>query len=168
MAKLGQVQEGMTKLRQGITTRQRWGARCYQTGILGSLGEVQAANGQPEEALDSFADALALVEETGERYYEAELHRLKGELLLARHEEGTAETSLHNAIEVARRQSARSWELRATISLARLWQTQGKTDEAHRRLAEVFEWFTEGFDTRDLREAQALLDKLAQGDEDPD
>jgi len=167
MAKLGQVQEGLAKLRQGIITRQRWGARCYQTGILASLGEVQAADGQPEEALDSFADALALIEETGERYYEAELHRLKGELLLARRDEGTAEASFHDAIEVARRQSARSWELRATISLARLWQNQGRADEAHQKLAGIYEWFTEGFDTHDLKEAQALLDELAQGDEGP-
>ena len=167
MAKLGQVQEGLAKLRQGIITRQRWGARCYQTGILASLGEVQAADGQPEEALDSFADALALIEETGERYYEAELHRLKGELLLARRDEGTAEASFHDAIEVARRQSARSWELRATISLVRLWQNQGRADEAHRQLAGIYEWFTEGFDTHDLKEAQALLDELAQGDEGP-
>jgi predicted ATPase len=167
MAKLGQVREGLAKLRQGITTRQHVGARCYQTGILGSLGEVQAADGQPEEALDSYTDALALVEETGERYYEAELHRLKGELLLARCDADTAEASFHKAIEVARQQSARSWELRATISLARLWQNQGKADEAHRQLTEIYEWFTEGFDTHDLKEAQALLDELAQGDEGP-
>jgi predicted ATPase len=168
MAKLGQVPEGLAKLRQGIATRQQQRAWCYQTGILGSLGEVQAAAGQPEDALDSFTEALALVEETGERYYEAELNRLKGELLLTWREEHTAETSFHNAIEVSRRQSARSWELRATINLARLWQKQGKTHEARRKLVEIYDWFTEGFDTLDLREAHALLDELAEGDEGPD
>jgi predicted ATPase len=103
-----------------------------------------------------------VVEETGERYYEAEIHRLKGELLLMQGDEAEAETSFHKAIEVARRQSAKSWELRATVSLCRLWQKQGKVDEARQMLAEIYGWFTEGFDTPDLQEARALLEELSR------
>ena len=102
-----------------------------------------------------------MVEETGERHREAELQRLNGELLLALGDEAGAEASLQKAVEVARRQSAKSWELRATTSLARLWQKQDRRPEARGLLAQVYGWFTEGFDTRDLKEARALLDELA-------
>jgi predicted ATPase len=122
---------------------------------------VQAKAGQPEQGLATLDEALALVEETDERYCESELHRVRAELLLMQDEDAEAEASLQHAIEVARRQSARSWELRATTSLARLWQQQGKTDEAHRILAEIYGWFTEGFETADLREARALLEELS-------
>ena len=100
---------------------------------------------------------------TGERAGEVEVHRLEGELLLARSpsDETQAEASFREALEVARRQSAKSPELRAATSLARLWQRQGKRDEARDLLAPVYAWFTEGFDTKDLREAKALLEELA-------
>ena len=106
-------------------------------------------------------EALALAERTGERYYEAELVRLKGELLLTQGQVDEAEASFQDAIEVARRQSAKSWELRSTTSLALLWQRQGQTGKARQLLSEVYGWFTEGFDTRDLQEAKQLLDELA-------
>jgi adenylate cyclase len=110
-------------------------------------------------------EALAVACSTGERYYEAELHRLRGELLLAQGI-GTAvaeaEICFERAIEVARRQSARSLELRATMSLSRAWQTQGKKLQAHTMLAEVYGWFTEGFDTVDLGKAKALLEELSR------
>jgi predicted ATPase len=102
-------------------------------------------------------------EETSERLYDAELHRLKGELFLedASLDIPQAETCLHHALDVARRQQARSWELRAATSLARLWQQQDKRQEAHDLLAPVYGWFTEGFDTTDLQDAKALLDALS-------
>jgi predicted ATPase len=129
---------------------------------------VHGKVGQAEEGLRVVDEALAFVERTGERFYEAELHRLKGELFLqqtvgagfkpARTEE--AEECFHKAIDVARRQSAKSLELRAVMSLSRLWQQQGKKAEAREMLAEMYGWFTEGFDTKDLQEAKVLLEEL--------
>ena len=109
------------------------------------------------------ADALGLVEQTGERLWEAELHRLQGELLLALSMEHhmAATACFQRAIAMARHQQAKSLELRAAMSLTRLWQRQGKRDEAHELLASVYGWFTEGFDTADLQEAKALLEALA-------
>jgi predicted ATPase len=111
--------------------------------------------------LSVLAEALAQVEKTDERYYEAELRRLKGELLLMQGDKTKAEGSFHKAIEVARRQQAKSWELRATVSLCRLWQGQGRMDKARHVLAEIYGWFSEGFDTPDLKEAKALLEELS-------
>ena len=166
---LGQVQEGMAQMREGMAVHQSVGVRCYLSGTLGSLAEAQAKAGHPEEGLATLAEALAQVETTDERYCEAELHRLKGELLLMQGDDAEAEASLHqaescfqHAIEVARRQQAKSWELRATVSLCRLWQQQGRMDEARQMLAEVYGWFTEGFDTPDLQEARALLEELSR------
>jgi predicted ATPase len=109
------------------------------------------------------AEALAQVETTQERWYEAELHRLKGELLLVQHQSNAAqaETWFQRSIELARHQSAKSWELRATTSLARLLATRGRHDEARTMLSNIYGWFTEGFDTADLKEAKALLDELS-------
>jgi predicted ATPase len=106
-------------------------------------------------------EALALVEDTGERQWEAELHRVRGELLLAQGNEEEGEAGFHRAIQVARRQQGRSWELRATVSLCRLWQQQGRLEEARQRLVAIHSWFTEGFDTADLIEARTLLEELA-------
>ena len=113
-------------------------------------------------------DTLAEANKTGERYYEAELYRLKGELLLQLRvkseklgvEEEKAEECFQKALDVARQQSAKSLELRAAMNLARLWQQQGKKEEARQLLAETYGWFTEGFDTKDLKDAKALLDEL--------
>jgi DNA-binding SARP family transcriptional activator/predicted ATPase len=156
----GKVEEGIAEIRQGLATWQAMGAGMHLTHYLGMLAEAHAGAGQSEEGLSVLAEALSQVEETGERYYEAEIHRLKGELLLMQRDEAEAEASFQHAIEVARRQRARSWELRATTSLARLWQAQGKGSAARKALAEIFGWFTEGFDTPDLREARALLEEL--------
>ena len=123
------------------------------------MAEAYGKLGQAEEGLALLAEALASAYSSGERYYEAELYRLKGELLLMLGDEQEAEASFFEAIEVARQQSAKSWELRATVSLCRLWQKQGKR-EAGQLLAEVYNWFSEGFDTPDLIEARALLDEL--------
>jgi predicted ATPase len=130
--------------------------------MLAMLAEAHGKAGEPEEGLALLDEAQGLVAKTGERTSEAEVHRVKGELLLARSPSdwNQAETTFREALEVARRQSAKSWELRAATSLARLWQRQGKRDEARDLLAPVYAWFTEGFDTKDLSDAKALLDEL--------
>jgi predicted ATPase len=109
------------------------------------------------------AEALTHADNAGERWYEAELYRLRGELLLQQNTDNhlEAETCFHHALEIARTQQAKSFELRAATSLARLWQQQGKHQEAHDLLAPVYDWFTEGFDTADLKDAKTLLGKLA-------
>jgi predicted ATPase len=107
---------------------------------------------------------LSHVNETDERYYEAEAHRLKGELLLRQGLPGAAaaaEASFRKSLEVARSQQAKTWELRAATNLARLWSSQGRSPEGKKVLSEVYDWFAEGFDTPDLRDARALLDELS-------
>ena len=158
---LGPIREGMTQLREVMAARRSAGARCHFSGILGSLAKAQAKAGYPEEGLATLAETLALVEETDERYFEAELYRLRAELLLMQGNEADAEASLHKAIKVTRRQRAKSWELRATVSLARLWQQYGRAGEAREALSEIYGWFTEGFDTPDLQEARDLLEELS-------
>lgn len=138
LAKLGQVQEGIAHMREGLATRQSIDAQCYLPGILIAMAEAQVKAGQPVEGLATLAEALTRLQETDERHWEAELYRLKGELLLMQGDDVGAEASLHQAIEVSRRQRARSWELRATTSLARLWQQQGRTEEARQVLAKIY------------------------------
>jgi predicted ATPase len=113
--------------------------------------------------LEVLAEALAVMDATGLRFYAAELYRLKGTLLLqqAAPDAAQAAACFQQALAMARRQQAKSWELRAAMSLSRLWQQQGKRDEARELLAPVYGWFTEGFDTADLQEAKALLDELS-------
>jgi predicted ATPase len=162
LAEQGQAQEGIAQIREGIAVRQSVGARCYWSGISVALAVAQTKAGRLEEGQATLSETLALVQEADERYYEAELHRRKGELQLMQRDEPEAEASFQKAIEVARRQQAKSWELRAAISLSRLWQSQGRKAEAHRMLSEIYDWFTEGFDTPDLQEAKALIKDLAQ------
>jgi predicted ATPase len=161
LTKLGRVQEGIAQIREGLAVRRSIDAQCYLPGILGAMAEAQAKAGHPEEGLVTLAEALALVEETDERHWEAELYRLRGELLLMQGGETEAEANLCKAIQVAHSQQAKSWELRATVSLARLWRKQGRVDEARQMLAEIYDWFTEGFGTADLQEAKALLEELS-------
>ena len=158
---LGQIQEGMALMHESTALWESAGVLYYLPRRLCFLAEAQTKAGRPEESLATLNEALGVVEETGERYWEAELHRQRGELLLSQGDEAGAEASLHKAIEVARRQSAKSWQLRATVSLCRLWQVQGRADEAQQMLSEIYGWFTEGFDTPDLQEARALLAELA-------
>jgi predicted ATPase len=168
LAMLGQVHEGIAQMREAMTAIQSSGAWCYLSETLCSLAKAQAEAGLPEESLTTLAQALAFVKETDQRHSEAELLRLRAELLLAQGRDAEVEArlqesdhSFQRAIEVARRQQARSWELRATTGLARLWQEQGKQHQARQALAEIYGWFTEGFDTTDLREAKALLNQLS-------
>ncbi len=185
----GQGEEGIAQISQGLANFLATGAAVHQTHALILLAEAYQKMGQAEEGLSTIAEALATAHTRAERRGESELYRLKGELLLKAHEagggpalplgglrlseaEGTARASVGEdgaspeecflkAIEVARRQSAKSLELRASVSLGRLWQRQGKKAEARRMLAEIYGWFTEGFDTTDLKEAKALLEELS-------
>src|SRR5262249_1204280 len=158
----GQGAEGLTQLRQGLDAYRATGAAYQRPHFLGLLAEVHRSLGQPEAGLTALSEALALVETTGERYYAAELHRLTGELLLqhAAPEVSHAEICFQQALAIARRQQVKALELRAAMSLSRLWHQQGKRDEARALLAPIYGWFTEGFDTADLQEAKALLAAL--------
>jgi predicted ATPase len=163
LAQQGQGDEGIAQMRQGLAAYLAMGAELGRPRQLAMLAEAHGRVGQTAEGLAVLAEALTAVHKTGERFYEAELYRLKGELLLALSAANHAEADacFRQALAVARRQQAKSWELRAATSLARLWQQQGKRDEALELLAPVYGWFTEGFDTADLQEAKALLDEVA-------
>jgi predicted ATPase len=158
----GHGAEGARQIRQGVDAYRATGASLSLPHYLAALSEAARAQGRPAEGLDVLADAMAIVERTGERYFEAELHRLQGELLLDRSpgDHGPAEGAFQKALSVARAQQAKSLELRAATSLARLWQAQAKTTAARDLLRPVFDWFTEGFETPDLKDAKALLDQL--------
>jgi predicted ATPase len=133
--------------------------------LAGLTASVHGRLGWAQEGLVATAEALTLVARTGERFWEAELQRLKGELLLQANlaNQPEAEACFQRSIQIARAQNARSWELRAATSLARLWRDRGRPDDARELLSPLYDWFTEGFDTPDLRDAKALLDELASG-----
>jgi predicted ATPase len=195
LAEQGQQEEGIAYMRQGLMTCRVTGIESGQPHYLAMLAEAYGKGGQAEEGLAMLAEALAMVDKNGEREWEAELYRLKGQLTLQSKVEGPkskveearrvgiarqnmsssevgtvgdahptreteAEEYFWKAIELARRQQAKSLELRAVMSLSRLWQQQGKKKEAHTMLAEIYGWFTEGFDTKDLQEAKELLEEL--------
>ena len=159
----GQAQAGIEQIQQGLRAYRATGAEQARSYWLALLAEAHNVIGQPEAGLTVLAEALILVDSSGERFYEAELHRLKGELLLQQNSDNQAEAEscFQQAIAIAQNQQAKSWELRAATSLARLWQQQGKRQEAYDLLAPVYNWFTEGFDTADLKDAKMLLDELA-------
>jgi predicted ATPase len=172
-----QGEAGIAQLRQGLAAWQAAGAAVGRAYKLSLLAEAYGNVGQTAEGLNALAEALACAHTTGERCWEAELYRLKGELLLQSGVQGResqvltpdtglqtqdaeAEACFGQALDIARRQQAKSLELRAAMSLARLWQHQGKRAAAWELLAPIYGWFTEGFDTADLQEAKALLDEL--------
>jgi predicted ATPase len=184
LAEQGQGKESVSQLREGLAAYEATGSGLWRPYFLALLAEVLGKVEQAEEGLRVLNEALMIVERTEERFHEAELHRLKGELTLGaggwRLETSSpstqspslkpqasggvvreAEECFLKAIEIAQKQHAKSLELRTATSLARLWQQQGKTSEAHELLAPVYNWFTEGFDTKDLQEAKALLDELS-------
>jgi adenylate cyclase len=167
VAMLGRTQAGLAQIREGIDACRSRGVRVQSSGALGAQAEAQARAGDPESGLATLDETLSSVAKTGEHHWEAELYRLKGELILMQGEKMgaeaslTAENSFQHAIEVAHRQQARSWQLRATTSLARLWRQQGRVDEAREMLAAIYDWFSEGFDSTDLVEARTLLEELS-------
>jgi serine/threonine protein kinase/predicted ATPase len=164
LADLGEAERGVAQMLEALAVWKSAGLGCLQPYYLVLLAEAQIRMAQVEAALVTLAEALTVTERTHEGYVEAEIHRLKGELLLLRpiQEEQDAEACFRQAIEIARRQHARCPELRAVMSLCRLYRQQGKPAEAYAMLAELYGWFTEGFDTRDLKEARELLAELNQ------
>ena len=163
LARDGRGVEGLDQVRQGIVDWQGTGFKLEWPHFLAMLAEAHEAVDQPTEGLKLLAEARAAADQTGEGFWDAEMHRLHGELSLrvTVTETGRAEESFRKAIDVARRQEAKSLELRAVMSLSRLWKRQDKPDEARQMLAATYAWFTEGHDTPDLREARALLEELS-------
>jgi DNA-binding winged helix-turn-helix (wHTH) protein/predicted ATPase len=187
LAVQGQGEAGIAQIRQGLAAYEAVGAKLGLPYLLGVLAEAYGKAEQPAEGLKVVAEALAVAQNTGDCFFEAELYRLKGELLLKNsgariqkseastqsptlntqhltlntHAKVEAEECFLKAIEIARRQQAKSLELRAVVSLSRLWQHQGKKAEARQMLSKLYGWFTEGFETTALQEAKALLDALA-------
>jgi class 3 adenylate cyclase/predicted ATPase len=178
LAEKGQTEEGITQMRQGLANFRAMGQEGVLTYPLVLLAETHGRMGQSEEGIKVLAEALATGDRTGERFYEAELYRLKGQLTLQKFQvsgskfqvadpqpltvdpQAEAEACFLKAIEIAQRQQAKSLELRTVMSLSRLWQQQGKQHEARNTLSEVYRWFTEGFDTKDLQEAKEMIESL--------
>jgi predicted ATPase len=188
LARMGSIEEGMAQMREGLAALRATGAELLRPYLLALLAEACGRSGQIEAALGALEEALVGADEHAERFYEADLYRLKGNLLLRKCVgadrnpaaaeiskrqaadlvttgwsplQTEAETCFQTALTIARRQEAKALELRAAMSLSRLWQQQGKHAEAHALLAPIYGWFTEGFDTADLQEARALLEALA-------
>jgi predicted ATPase len=155
------VAEGISLLRSGSTAFRATGAELWMPHYIALLARACEIAGQIEEAMTLLDDALEIVERTGERWFAAELNRHKGQLLLRRKHAEAAEELYRTALGIAREQEAKLWELRAAVSLARLRRRQSRRAEARDLLAPVYGWFTEGFDTADLKDAKALLDELA-------
>lgn len=158
----GQLEEGITQMQQGLSAVKSVDFFAFFPLFSTLLIDAHRRAKKPEQCLEFLYEAKELIDTTDERYYEAELHRLEGELLrLQGADDIVVENSYSRAIEVARSQSGKLLELRATVSLARLWQSQGREAVAYENLSEIYNWFTEGFDTKDLREAKSLLDELS-------
>ncbi len=158
----GQGETGIAQMRQGIATLQAIGAEGHRLPYLALLAEAHGKAGHAEEELAVLAEGVAVVEKTGARNFEAELYRLQGELLLrqAAPDAPQAASCFQQALNITRHQQAKTLELRAAVSLSRLWQQQGKRAEARDLLTPIYGWFTEGFATADLQEAKALLEGL--------
>jgi predicted ATPase len=164
LAKQERGAEGIAQIREGLAAVKAGGTEVGLPWGLALLAEALGNKSRAEEALKVLAEALTVASKNGDLVYDAEIYRLEGELLLASSRadnRSEAESCFRRAIEIARRQQAKSWELRAVTSLSRLLQKQGKKDEARRMLAEIYGWFTEGFDTADLKDAKALLEELS-------
>jgi predicted ATPase len=179
LTRQGQGEKGIAQISHGLAIYRATGAELARTWFLFLLAEAYGKTGQDKEGLNTLAEAFVTMNRTGEYVHEPELYRLKGELTLQQPKvqgpkskvgnslassgqslESEAKGCFKKAIDIAQRQSAKSLELRAVMSLARLWQQQGKWEEARQMLAEIYGWFSEGFDTKDLQEAKALLTEL--------
>jgi predicted ATPase len=158
----GKAAEGIAPLKAGIAFWEASGGKVYTPTLKAFLAEALAQTGGIDNALHLLDEATAQVERPGweERYFYAEILRLKGWMLSLKGDLEAAERNFMTSLTWARRQQAKSWELRTSISLARLWQSQGRRQEAYDLLAPVYDWFTEGFDTKDLQEAKSLLAEL--------
>jgi predicted ATPase len=160
LAAQGAGAEAVAIIREGLSERNRPGAKLYRPFCMALFGEALEGAGKHDSALAALSEALALAQETGERWWEAEIHRLIGVSLLSQNCLTESEASFQRSIRIAQAQQAKSLELRAARDLARLWGEQGRYAEARDLLAPVHGWFTEGFDTADLKQAKALLDEL--------
>ena len=174
----GDIEAGIVMMRQGIHAYRATGAKLVLTSILPLVAGAYGRIGQPEEGLAILEEALTEMQDGGELWFEASVYTVKGELLLqsdghegAEATEGhkahrpshlQAEACFQQAIAIAQRQGAKSLELRATLSLCRLWQQHGKSEQARQHVARVYDWFSEGFETADLREARAFMEELAE------
>jgi predicted ATPase len=161
LVSLGQHMEGIAQLRAGLAAWNATGARLLDTQWLGFIAQAHLHAGQFDDALTALHHAADTAAATGVCHYQAELYRLRGAVLVAVGDQADAASWFHRALDTARSQQAKSLELRAATSLARLWAAEGKRAEAHGLLAPIYGWFTEGFDTADLKDARALLDELA-------
>ena len=165
LTKRGKCSEGLAIARQGWVDRAATGSLWHGTYYLGLLAIACESAGHVDDALDLLSKAMEIAERTGERWFEAELHRVRGELIVAHDRYGgseEAEVCFRRALVVAKEQDAKAWELRAAASLARLWRAQGKSSAACDLLAPIYSWFTEGMETHDLRAAKELLDALRE------
>jgi predicted ATPase/class 3 adenylate cyclase len=156
----GALKQAGASISEGLAARKKMGSYMFRAYDLALMAEVLERAGDHDGALAALADAVAIGEESGERWWEAEIHRLRGTFLLSRRLFAEGEACLQHSIRTAQRQQAKSLELRGAMSLARLWHGQGQHERAHNLLAPIYGWFTEGFDTLDLKEAKALLDEL--------
>jgi predicted ATPase len=163
IAQRGEETSGIARIRDGLAAYEATGSRLFIPFFLALLAEALALAGKIEEALAALDGALAQAAVSGANGWDAEIHRLRGDLTLRLPypDPMKAEESFRTALAIAREQGTRGYELRAATSLARLWGEQGRRDEARELLAPVYGWFTEGFDTADLKDAKALLDELA-------
>jgi predicted ATPase len=159
-AKDAQVIEGISLLRHGLSAFSATGAQTWVPYLIALLARACEIAGQVEESLTLLKDAIQIAERTGERWFAAELYRHNGQLMLRQRHAEAAEELYRKALSIAREQGAKLWELRAAVALARLWRDQGRRGEARDLLAPVYGWFTEGFDTPDLKEAKALCKEL--------
>jgi predicted ATPase len=163
LALTGKTSDAVSIFTSAIPAWRSTGTKLFLPVWLSHFARACGELGEFDEAWSYIDEALTAIETTKERWYEADVHRIAGEIALMSPERDTARAEVYfeRALEVARAQQAKSWELRATTSMARLWCEQGKRDEARELLAPVYGWFTEGFDTLDLKQAKALLDELA-------
>ncbi len=163
IAEQGRNEAGIALIQEGLAASRATGTELYRPYFLCLLAEACMETGRLDDGLSASTEALPAADEHENRVYEAEMHRLKGELLLMQDDSSTAEAQncFHRAVEIVRKQSAKSPGLRATLSLARLLVKQGRRDEARAMLAEIYCWFTEGFDTADLKDAHALPNELS-------
>jgi predicted ATPase len=159
----GDVPQGISLLRTGMAAYRATGSMAWMPHFITLLSRAHEIAGEPDEAITQLENAFQIVKSTGLRWLAAELNRHKGELLLLQGHTETAEKLYCTALSIAQEQEAKLWELRAVVSLARLRRDQGRRAEAGDLLAPVYNWFTEGFDTPDLKEAKALLDELGGG-----